>query len=135
DAACQQALAYAQERVQGKPAAADAPQGAAIVYHPDVRRMLLGMRSQVDVMRGLAYDSAAQMDIATGAPDADEREAAQARVDVLIPITKAWISEVATEITSTGIQIHGGMGFIEETGAAQFLRDVRISSIYEGTNG
>ncbi len=135
DAAYQHALAHARERVQGQPAAGDAPAGAPIAYHPDVRRMLMSMRTQVDAMRALAYDSAAQMDIAARHTDASVRERAQARADLLIPITKAWCTEVAIEITSIGIQVHGGMGFVEETGAAQFFRDVRIAAIYEGTNG
>src|SRR5699024_5322363 len=135
DAARQHALAYARERVQGKPMVADAPQGAGIVYHPDVRRMLLHMRAQIDVMRALAYDAGAQMDFATHAPDEATRHAAQARVDLLIPVTKGWLTEACNELTSMAIQVHGGMGFIEETGAAQFLRDGRITGIYEGTNG
>src|SRR5699024_8187950 len=123
DAARQQALAYARERVQGKPLNPAAPQGASIVYHADVRRMLLHMRAQTDVMRALAYDVGAQMDFAARAPDQACRTSAQARVDLLIPVTKAWLTEACNELTSMAIQVHGGMGFIEETGAAQFLRD------------
>src|SRR5699024_1365541 len=135
EGAYQQAVSYARERVQGKPAVADAPQGASIVYHPDVRRMLLNMRAHIDAMRTLAYDAAIQMDLVGHATDDATRQAAQTRLDLLIPVTKGWLTELATELASIGIQVHGGMGFIEETGAAQFLRDGRILAIYEGTNG
>jgi len=126
DRAYQAALAYARDRQQG---------GSAIVEHADVKRMLLTMRSQIDVLRALCLDTASQMDIAEASADAGEREIAQARVDVLIPIVKGWGTELGVELTNTGIQIHGGMGFVEETGAAQYLRDARIAPIYEGTNG
>lgn len=126
DRAYQAALAYARDRQQG---------GAAIVEHADVKRMLLSMRSQIDVLRALCLDTASQMDIAEASADDAERRTAQARVDVLIPIVKGWGTELGVELTNTGIQIHGGMGFVEETGAAQYLRDARIAPIYEGTNG
>ncbi|ROO24695.1 acyl-CoA dehydrogenase [Salinisphaera orenii MK-B5] len=126
DRAYQQALAHAREREQG---------GAAIVEHADVKRMLLSMRSRIDVLRALCLDSAAAMDVAERSDDDAERAAAQTRVDVLTPIVKGWGTELGVSLADTGIQIHGGMGYIEETGAAQPLRDVRIAPIYEGTNG
>jgi acyl-CoA dehydrogenase len=126
DRAYQHALAYAREREQG---------GRAIVDHPDVKRMLLTMRSQTDALRGLCLDAAAALDIAERSDDADERAAAHTRAEVLIPVVKAWGTEIGVDHANTGIQIHGGMGFIEETGAAQYLRDARIAPIYEGTNG
>src|SRR5699024_2014788 len=109
EGAYQQAVSYARERVQGKPAVADAPQGAGIIYHPDVRRMLLHMRAHIDATRTLAYDAAMQMDLAGHAHDEATRQAAQARLELLIPVTKGWLTELATELTSTGIQVHGGM--------------------------
>ncbi|MES1927149.1 acyl-CoA dehydrogenase [Salinisphaera sp. T31B1] len=126
DRAYQDALAYARDRQQG---------GSAIVEHADVKRMLLSMRSQIDVLRAMCLDAASQMDIAEAEADETARSAAQARVDVLIPIVKGWGTELGVDLANTGIQIHGGMGFVEETGAAQYLRDVRIAPIYEGTNG
>ncbi len=140
--ACQQALAHAVERVQGRPIGQPLPQSSgpssrrsAIVDHPDVRRMLLDIRCRTDLARTLAYYAAAQLDIAKRHPDAAKRQAAQTRVDLLIPIVKAHATDLGVEAASTGIQIHGGMGYIEETGAAQHLRDSRIAPIYEGTNG
>jgi acyl-CoA dehydrogenase len=133
--AYQQARDFALERVQGKPPDPDAPEGAAIAYHPDVRRMLLDMKSRIEAMRALCYQSAADMDVGRRHPDAATRATAQARADLLIPVVKAWCTELGIELASTGIQVYGGMGFIEETGAAQLLRDVRIAAIYEGTNG
>ena len=100
-----------------------------------MRRMLLSMRARTDALRALALYSAAQMDHARRADSADKRDVAQARVDVLIPIVKAFATDQAVAIASTGIQVHGGMGYIEETGAAQLWRDARIAPIYEGTNG
>ncbi len=132
--AYQQALAFAKERVQGRPV-----QGAGgpvpIIHHPDVRRMLLGMKSRIEAMRGLCYAVAAELDRAAHLEDDNERAAAQAMVDLMIPIVKAWCTDTGLAITSTNIQVHGGMGFIEETGAAQHYRDARITTIYEGTNG
>jgi len=132
--AYQQALDYARSRVQSR-----AVQGSAgpvtIIHHPDVRRMLLTMKAQIEAMRGLIYDVAAAIDVANRHPDAGERARAQGRVDLLIPVVKAWCTDPAVEICSTNIQIHGGMGFIEETGAAQHYRDARITPIYEGANG
>jgi len=105
------------------------------VHHADVQRMLMRMKTQTEALRALAYLAAAQSDFAQKHPDVAIREASQLRVDLLTPIVKAWCTEQAIEIASLGIQVHGGMGYIEETGAAQYLRDVRISSIYEGTTG
>ncbi|MCE8019442.1 acyl-CoA dehydrogenase [Halomonas sp. MCCC 1A11036] len=129
--ACQHAFAYALDRVQGKARGSE----ATISEHLDVRRMLLSMRARTDALRALALYCAAQLDVARHAADAVEREAAQARVDVLIPVVKAFSTDQAVEIASLGVQVHGGMGYIEETGAAQLLRDARIAPIYEGTNG
>jgi alkylation response protein AidB-like acyl-CoA dehydrogenase len=128
--AYQTALAYARNRVQGQPIGV--PRGDVtppIVYHPDVRRMLLSMRAQTEAARALAYYAGAAIDTAHRDPRA------QHRADLLIPVVKAWCSDKGIEIASTGIQVHGGMGYIEETGAAQHLRDARIAAIYEGTNG
>jgi acyl-CoA dehydrogenase len=133
--AYQQALAYARSRVQGRPFGRAAAERVAIVRHPDVRRMLLGMRAQTEAMRALAYTAAGALDMANHHPDAAERARSQALVDLLTPIVKGWCTEQGVEICSTGVQIHGGMGFIEETGAAQLYRDVRITTIYEGTTG
>jgi 3-(methylthio)propanoyl-CoA dehydrogenase len=129
--AFQQARDYALQRIQGRPLGAQA--GDPIAFHPDVKRMLLDMKSRVDAMRALAYFAAGQMDIAQASPDKDEAATAQALVDLLIPVVKGWCTESAVEIASTGVQVHGGMGFIEETGAAQHFRDARITPIYEGT--
>ena len=131
--AFQQAAEWARTRIQGKPPVA-APAGPVpIIHHPDVRRMLLSMKSQVEAMRALGLYAAYQLDLGGGHPDEATRVAAQARGDLLIPIVKGWSTETGIEIASTGIQVHGGMGYIEETGAAQALRDVRITTIYEGT--
>ncbi|RAW08010.1 acyl-CoA dehydrogenase [Halomonas elongata] len=129
--ACQQALAYARERRQGRRNGAE----CAIAEHLDVKRMLLSMRARTDALRALALTCAAQMDKARHAEEEETRQRAQARVDVLIPVVKAFSTDQAVEIASLGIQVHGGMGYIEETGAAQLLRDARIAPIYEGTNG
>jgi hypothetical protein len=106
-----------------------------IIHHPDVRRMLMSMKSQIEAMRALAYVVAAAVDKSLRHPDKEERARNQAFVDFMIPIVKGWFTETGIEIASTGIQVHGGMGFIEETGAAQHLRDARITTIYEGTTG
>lgn len=133
--AYQQARAFARERVQGKPVTARDGQKLPILHHPDVRRMLLSMRAATEAARALAYYTAGEADRARHHPDPARREAAQARVDLLTPVVKAWCTDIGVEVASTGIQVHGGMGFIEETGAAQHLRDARIAPIYEGTNG
>jgi hypothetical protein len=130
--AYQQARDYARMRVQGHPAGA--PRAAApppIIYHPDVKRMLLSMRAGIMAMRALAYYAAAAIDRARRLGS----DAAQRRADLLIPVVKAWCTDLGVEIASTGIQVHGGMGYVEETGAAQYWRDSRIAPIYEGTNG
>jgi alkylation response protein AidB-like acyl-CoA dehydrogenase len=131
--AFQQARDYAGQRVQGR--VVDAPEGAPIAYHPDVKRMLLDMKVRIEAMRAMAYYTAAQMDIAHRSADAAEAKRAQARVDLLIPVVKGFCTEHAILVASTGVQVHGGMGFIEETGAAQHFRDSRITTIYEGTTG
>ena len=131
--AYQQALEYARNRMQGK-----APGSAgtvSILRHPDVRRMLMEMKSQIFAMRSLAYMAAMHTDFARRHPDEERRAFHQRRLDLLTPIVKGWICEVAIELTSIGIQVHGGMGYVEETGAAQHYRDARITTIYEGTSG
>jgi alkylation response protein AidB-like acyl-CoA dehydrogenase len=133
--AYQQARDFARQRVQGRPVTATAAGAYPIIHHPDVRRMLLLMRAETEAMRALAYYTAGGIDRARHHPDADERAGQQRRVDLLIPVVKAWCTDLGVEIASQGIQVHGGMGFIEETGAAQHLRDARIAPIYEGTNG
>jgi 3-(methylthio)propanoyl-CoA dehydrogenase len=133
--AYQQARDFARQRVQGRPVTAKAAGTYPIIHHPDVRRMLLLMRAQTEAMRALAYYTAGAMDRARHHPDSDARAQQQRRVDLLIPVVKAWCTDLGVEIASIGVQIHGGMGFIEETGAAQHLRDARITPIYEGTNG
>jgi len=132
--AYQQALSYAKERVQSRDVAGGG-KAVTIIHHPDVRRMLMSMKSQIEAMRALAYVVAAAVDKSLRHPDKAERARNQAFVDLMIPIVKGWLTETGIEIASTGIQVHGGMGFIEETGAAQHLRDARITTIYEGTTG
>ena len=133
EGAYQQALAYAKERLQGRLPGVKGT--VPIIRHPDVQRMLLTQRALVEAMRAVAYVEAARMDTARHHPDATGRETAQRRVDLMIPVVKAWMTELGQEVASLGMQVHGGMGYIEETGAAQWLRDVRIAAIYEGTNG
>jgi 3-(methylthio)propanoyl-CoA dehydrogenase len=131
----QQALQWAHTRVQGKPSgvASDAP--LPITFHPDVRRMLLTIKSGVQAMRALALYAALQLDYGRALTDEPARQAAQMRAELLIPIVKGWSTEWANELVSLSLQVHGGMGYIEETGVAQTLRDVRIAAIYEGTTG
>ena len=132
--AYQQAVKFAKERVQGKPIqGSEGP--ASIIEHPDVRRMLLDMKSQIEAMRGLCYEVAADLDRANRIEEEEEREKAKAMLDLMIPVVKAWCTDTGLAITSTNIQVHGGMGFMEETGAGQHYRDARITTIYEGTNG
>ena len=121
--------------MQGAEAGSGAAQKVAIVRHPDVRRMLMLMKSRTEAMRALACVVALAMDLARGHPDAATRAEHQAFVDLMIPVLKGWSTESAVEIASLGLQVHGGMGFVEETGAAQHLRDARITPIYEGTTG
>ena len=131
--AYQQALAFARERKQGR--APGAGGSSAIIEHADIRRMLGLMRGKTEAARAICYQAAAALDVATRSEDVEERARQQRRVDLLIPIAKGWSTEIAVEVASLGIQVHGGMGFIEETGAAQHLRDARITTIYEGTTG
>jgi len=132
DRAYQQALAYAKERVQSRDLAGGS-KAVPIIRQPDVRRMLMSMKAQTEAMRALAYVTAAAMDIAHRDPDATLRAKHQAFADMMIPVVKGWSTETCIEVASTGIQVHGGMGYVEETGAAQHLRDARITTIYEGT--
>ncbi|HEY7889184.1 MAG TPA: acyl-CoA dehydrogenase [Steroidobacteraceae bacterium] len=133
--AFQQAVEYARTRLQGRPPRTGDAQRLPIIHHPDVRRMLLTMKSCTEASRALSLYAGQQLDLAAFHPEAAVRIAAQARGDLLIPIVKAWSTETANEVAAIGVQVHGGMGFIEETGAAQYVRDVRITTIYEGTTG
>jgi hypothetical protein len=133
--AYQRALAWSRERMQGKPAGVQGAKTSPIIQHPDVKRMLLTMKSTTEAMRALAYWTSALLDISRKHGDEGERRKAQALVDLLIPVVKGWSTEMGIEVATLGIQVHGGMGFIEETGAAQHLRDARITTIYEGTTG
>jgi alkylation response protein AidB-like acyl-CoA dehydrogenase len=144
--AFQQAAEWARSRVQGKPpvsikkVSGSASMGtssspAPIIGHPDVKRMLLTMKSTVEACRAMALYAAYQLDLGRAHPDEATRAAAQLRGDLLIPVVKGFCTEAGVEIASLGIQVHGGMGYVEETGAAQTLRDVRITTIYEGTTG
>ena len=133
--AYQRALQYAKERVQGREIGADSKESVAIINHPDVRRMLLTMKAYSEAMRPLLYLAYAEGDRALHAETEDERKSASDRLAVLTPLVKAWMTDIGVEMTSLGIQVHGGMGYVEETGAAQHLRDARIAPIYEGTNG
>ncbi len=133
--AYQKALSYARERVQGFEAGVRGGSRVAIAAHPDIRRMLMLMKSNTEAMRSLIYVVGAALDKASRSADAEERARCQAFGDLMIPIVKGWSTETGIEVATTGVQIHGGMGFIEETGAAQYLRDARITTIYEGTTG
>jgi alkylation response protein AidB-like acyl-CoA dehydrogenase len=133
--AYQQAANFARTRIQSKDDRGGDATPVAIVRHADVRRMLMTMRAQIEAMRALGYYTAAAIDDGSGNPEAEIARKARSRVDLLIPIVKAWFTELGNEIASMGVQVHGGMGFIEETGAAQHMRDARILPIYEGTSG
>ncbi|HEY2814190.1 MAG TPA: acyl-CoA dehydrogenase, partial [Acidimicrobiales bacterium] len=135
--AYQQALDYAIERRQGRAVGAPASshEASPIIEHADVRRMLLTMRSLVEAMRGLVYANAEAVDLARHTQDDSARGHAQELADLLTPVTKAWCTDMGTEVASAAVQVHGGMGYIEETGIAQRYRDIRIAAIYEGTNG
>ena len=133
--AYQRAVTYAKDRIQGTDIGVRGGGKVAIINHPDVRRMLMSMRSQVEATRALAYVVGAAHDAAVHHADPEVKKQNQAFVDLMIPVVKGWSTEVGVEVATTGVQVHGGMGFIEETGAAQHLRDVRISTIYEGTTG
>jgi hypothetical protein len=128
--ATQQAVTYAQERIQSARASAPGAGPVAIIEHPDVRRMLLRMKALTQGARALVYYAAGQLDRGELGDSA-----AAMRTEVLIPLAKAWSTDIGCEVASIGVQVHGGMGFIEETGAAQHYRDARIAPIYEGTNG
>ena len=133
--AYQHALDYARERRQGRAIGADKGTSSPIIDHPDVRRMLLTMKASIEAMRGLMYANAAALDLAEHHPDDATRAAAAGRAALLTPLSKGWGSDLGVEVSSLGIQVFGGMGYVEEAGAAQFWRDSRIAPIYEGTNG
>jgi alkylation response protein AidB-like acyl-CoA dehydrogenase len=133
--AYQQALAYSQERLQGRAIGAPAGASSPIIEHPDVRRMLMTQRAWIDGMRALVYTNAAAVDRADAATDPDDARRWQELADLLIPLSKGVCTDVCNELTSLALQIHGGMGYVEETGVAQHYRDARITAIYEGTNG
>ncbi len=131
--AYQKALQYAKDRKQGKTLLGQSEDDQGIVNHPDVRRLLMSMRSGIDAMRGLSLECAASFDKAERHPDEAQREFFMRRGELLTPLVKGWSTEFGQILCSSGVQIHGGMGFVEETGAAQYLRDARITTIYEGT--
>jgi alkylation response protein AidB-like acyl-CoA dehydrogenase len=133
--ATQKALAYARERKQGRVAGMPAMQSSPIIEHPDVKRMLMTMRALTQAARTICYVTAIALDRAERGTDVAARQAAHARASLLTPVAKAFSSDIGIEVASLGVQVHGGMGFIEETGAAQIYRDARIAPIYEGTNG
>jgi alkylation response protein AidB-like acyl-CoA dehydrogenase len=135
DRAYQQALAFALERRQGRAIDKKGDGTDAIIVHPDVKRMLMQMRALTAAARTICYATAVALDVSVRATDAKVRSDAAARGALLTPIAKAFSTDIGNEVTSLGVQIHGGMGFIEETGAAQHYRDARITAIYEGTNG
>lgn len=135
EASYQHALAYARDRVQCARLGDKSGKRVPIIEHPDVRRMLLTMKANTEASRALAYYAGAMLDRLHHSAEDGARKDAEARADLLTPLVKSWSTDLALETTSTGIQIHGGMGFIEETGAAQYYRDARILPIYEGTNG
>src|SRR6202048_95215 len=135
DRAYQQALAFAQERRQGRAIGKTGDGSDPIIVHPDVKRMLMQMRALTAAARTICYATAVALDVPARATDAKVGSDAAARGTLLTPIAKAFSTDIGNEVTSLGVQVHGGMGFIEETGAAQHMRDARITSIYEGTNG
>ena len=135
DRAYQQALSYARERVQGRPVDGSRKDAVPIIQHPDVRHMLMTMKATTEAARALAYFTAAHLDIAERHSEEGQRRKSQGLVELLPPVVKAWATDIGVAMASIGVQVHGGMGFIEETGAAQHYRDARITPIYEGTNG
>lgn len=135
EAAFQKAFAYAQERKQGRAEGWTEAGPSPIYHHADVRRMLMTMKARVSAARAICYATAVAADLAHVAADADDRAAARAREELLTPIAKGWSTDMGVDVASLGVQIHGGMGFVEEGGAAQYYRDARIAAIYEGTNG
>lgn len=135
EGAYQHALSYAKFRLQCGKMGDKSGKQVAIIEHADVRRMLLTMKATTEATRALSYYAGAMIDTMRRSANPEEAKAAAARVDLITPLVKAWSTDMAVEATSAGVQIHGGMGFIEETGAAQYYRDARITPIYEGTNG
>jgi butyryl-CoA dehydrogenase len=135
DRAYQHAVEYAKERIQFRDAASRDPKPVAIIKHPDVRRMLLWCKANIEAMRALAYVTAASLDYAHKSEDEAVRKEHKAFVELMIPIVKGWLTERAIDVCSTALQVFGGMGYVEDTGIAQQYRDVRISTIYEGTTG
>ena len=135
ECATQQALVYARERRQGRTAGTPAAQSSPIIAHPDVRRMLLTMRALTQAARAICYATAMALDRAERSADAAARKAEHERASLLTPVAKAFSTDIGIEVASLGVQVHGGMGYVEETGAAQLYRDARIAAIYEGTNG
>jgi alkylation response protein AidB-like acyl-CoA dehydrogenase len=135
ECATQQALAYARERRQGRTSGMASSQAAPIIAHPDVRRMLLTMRAATQAARAICYATALAIDRSERESDAAVRQQAHAQASLLTPVAKAFSTDIGNDVASLGIQVHGGMGYIEETGAAQLFRDARIAAIYEGTNG
>jgi alkylation response protein AidB-like acyl-CoA dehydrogenase len=135
DRAYQSALQYAKERVQFRDVASRSPEPKRIIEHPDVRRMLMSMKSQIEAMRALSYVTAASLDFSHRHPDEKVRKEHKAFVELMIPVVKGWCTETAVDICSTALQVFGGVGYVEETGIAQQYRDVRITTIYEGTTG
>ena len=133
--AYQQSVEYAVQRKQGRAPGAPAGESSSIILHPDVKRMLVTMKSTIEALRRIIYWNAACLDVAAHHPDAVEREKASDIAALLTPISKGWGTDMGVELTGMAVQIHGGMGFIEETGVAQHYRDARITTIYEGTNG
>ena len=131
--AYQKAVAYARDRVQSRPVDGSLPTAGAIIHHPDVRRMLMTMRGHTEGCRAMALVAASAFDAAHAHPDAETRQQNQAFYEFLVPLIKGLSTEMSLEVASLGVQVHGGMGFIEETGAAQYLRDAKILTIYEGT--
>ena len=135
ETAYQQALAYAHERKQGRVPGMSQDEAVPIVAHPDIKRTLMTMRALTAAARAICYETAVATDLAHRSADEAGRKAAQERANLLTPLAKAFSTDIGVEVASMGVQVHGGMGFIEETGAAQHLRDARIAPIYEGTNG
>ena len=131
--AYQRAVQYARDRVQSRPVDGSVAGSAAIIHHPDVRRMLMTMRSVTEACRAMASTAAAAFDAGHHHPDAEVRKANAAFYEFMVPLVKGYSTEMSLEVTSLGVQVHGGMGFIEETGAAQYYRDAKILTIYEGT--
>ncbi|MDE0371457.1 MAG: acyl-CoA dehydrogenase [Rhodospirillales bacterium] len=133
--AFQQALEYARTRVQGSPIEEPRADAVEIIRHPDVRRMIMDMKAKTEAARALAIVTAEALDLARAHPDPGVRERSALRAELLVPVVKGWGTDQGVDVASTALQVHGGMGYIEETGAAQHYRDARILPIYEGTNG